>query len=64
MDDVVEAVRDLGEPVSAQEVADHLACSRPTAYEKLQLAVAHGRLRTKLVHANARIWWLDPADEE
>lgn len=65
VDDVVEVVRDdLGEPASAQEVAEHLACAQSTAYEKLELAVSHGRLRTKKVHANARIWWWDPADEE
>lgn len=64
VDDVTEAVREAGEPVSAQEVAETLSCAQSTAYEKLMLAVEHGRLRTKLVHENARIYWFDPADAE
>lgn len=52
---------DVGEPWTAPEVADALDLGRRSAYERLQRLVAPGRLETKKVGANARVWWL-PSD--
>lgn len=59
VDDVVECVEKAGEPMTAPEVAEILKCSKPTALEKLDLAVEHGRLHGKKPHESCRIFWAD-----
>lgn len=59
VDDVVECVEKAGEPMTAREVAEILACSRATALEKMDLAVSHGRLHSKKPHPTCRIFWKD-----
>lgn len=50
-----------GEPRTTPEVADDLALGRRSTYNRLERLVKHGRLRTKKVGANARVWWRPPS---
>ncbi|CDK40734.1 GAF, PAS/PAC domain protein / Bacterio-opsin activator domain-containing protein [Halorubrum sp. DM2] len=59
-DDVLERVDALGPPgtpVTTPEVAREFDCTKRTIYNRLDALVADGRLRTKKVGANSRVWW-------
>lgn len=58
---VFEQLADPAESLSTREVADALNCARRTAYERLSGLADDGRLDTKKVGSQVRIWWL-PAD--
>ena len=46
-----------GEPLTTPEVAEALDLGRRTVYARLERLVEEGRLATKKVGANARVWW-------
>ena len=46
-----------GRPWTTAEVADRLDLGRRGAYARLEQLVEQGRLETKKVGANARVWW-------
>jgi len=46
-----------GRPWTTPEVADRLDLGRRSTYERLERLVEQGRLETKKVGANARVWW-------
>lgn len=48
---------DLGRPVTADDVMEHLDCSRRTAHNKLNVLVDEGVLETRKVGARGRVWW-------
>lgn len=50
-----------GEPLGTREVAEAIGCARRTAFDKLERLAEEGRLRTKTVGGNVRVWW-PPAD--
>ena len=52
------------ESLSTREVADALECARRTAYERLSVLADEGRLDTKKVGSQVRIWWLPTDDDE
>ena len=49
-----------GSPMTTTEVANSLDVGRRSTYERLETLVEHGRLQTKKVGANARVWWRPP----
>jgi PAS domain S-box-containing protein len=51
---------DPGTPRTTTEIADRLDVGRRSAYDRLQRLADRGRIRTKEVGANARVWWLPP----
>ena len=51
------AVFDCGEPRTTTEVAGSLEVGRRSTYARLEQLVEHGKLETKKVGANARVWW-------
>jgi len=50
-----------GEPRTTTEVAEALDLGRRSTYNRLERLVEHGRIETKKVGANARVWWRPPA---
>ncbi|MFU8868456.1 bacterio-opsin activator domain-containing protein [Natronococcus sp.] len=46
-----------GEPRTTPEVAERLDLGRRSTYDRLDRLVERGRLETKKVGANARVWW-------
>ena len=46
-----------GEPRTTTELAAELDLGRRSTYDRLERLVDRGRLRTKKVGANARVWW-------
>jgi len=54
-----------GTPQTTTEVADSLDLGRRSTYERLERLVDRGRLDTKTVGANGRVWWrpVDSDDE-
>lgn len=61
--DAFERVAAPDESLSTREVADALDCARRTAYERLSGIADDGRLNTKKVGGQVRIWWL-PTDND
>jgi len=51
------ALFESGEPRTTVEIADHLDLGRRSTYDRLDRLVEEGRLETKKVGANARVWW-------
>jgi biotin operon repressor len=51
-------------PYSTGEVADALGCPRRRTHETLQRLADEGRVRTRTVGTNARLWWLPAATAE
>ena len=51
-----------GAPLTTMEVAERVDCGRRSAYERLERLVDHGRLETKSVGGNGRVWWQPPTD--
>ncbi len=49
---------DLGRPLTADDVMDHLECSRRTAHNKLSTLVEEGKLKTRKVGSRGRVWWV------
>jgi len=50
-----------GEPRTTTEVAEALDLGRRSTYNRLERLAEHGRIETKKVGANARVWWRPPA---
>ncbi|PSQ15927.1 hypothetical protein BRD00_13015 [Halobacteriales archaeon QS_8_69_26] len=46
-----------GEPLTTPEAADRLDLGRRSTYERLERLAEYGRIETKKVGANARVWW-------
>jgi PAS domain S-box-containing protein len=46
-----------GEPLTTTDVAEQVGLGRRSTYERLDRLVDCGRLETKKVGANARVWW-------
>ena len=61
--DVFTRREDLGEPLTAPDVADALNCSRRTALDRLHDLDGDGRLRSKQVGGRSRVYWV-PIDGE
>lgn len=61
--DVFEQLDDPTESLSTSEVADASDCSRRPAYDRLSALADSGRIRTKKVGAQVRIWWHPHGDE-
>ena len=58
--DVVEVFVDaFPEPLSANEIAERVGCSRGTAHNRTDRLVEDGVLETKKIGARARVFWLD-----
>mgnify|MGYP000247663127 CR=1 FL=1 len=53
---------DSGEPRTTTEVANRLDLGRRSTYERLERLVEHGRLETKKVGGNGRVWWQPPTN--
>jgi len=51
-----------GEPRTTPEVAERLDLGRRSTYARLERLVEHGRIETKKVGANARVWWRPPPE--
>jgi len=51
-----------GEPRATSELAEQLDLGRRSTYERLERLVDQGRLATKKVGANARVWWRPHTD--
>ena len=51
-----------GEPMTTAEVAEQLDVGRRSTYERLERLVEHGRLDTKKVGGNGRVWWQPAPD--
>ncbi|XVH33233.1 PAS domain S-box protein (plasmid) [Haloferacaceae archaeon DSL9] len=58
--EVVDALAPAGTPLTTPEVADEFDCTARTIYNKLELLVQDGVLRTKKVGARGRVWWRPP----
>ena len=57
LDDVLAVFKTADLPVlTSREVAEHLGCSRPTAYSKLQELVDQGDVQKKEVGARAVVY--------
>jgi PAS domain S-box-containing protein len=52
-----------GVPLTTTEVANSLDVGRRSTYERLETLVEEGRLETKKVGANARVWWRSAKEE-
>jgi response regulator of citrate/malate metabolism len=61
LDDVLDVFKGVGLPVlTASEVAEELDCSRPSAYNKLEMLVEEGEIQKKKVGARAAVYiWMD-----
>ena len=55
--DACDAVSAPGEPVTANEIAEKLGCTRRTAYNKLDELADRGDVQSKKVGARCRVWW-------
>lgn len=53
-----EAREDAARPLTAEDVLDHLGCSRRTAHNKLNELVEDGVLETRKVGARSRVFWV------
>jgi PAS domain S-box-containing protein len=53
-----------GEPQTTSEVAARLDLGRRATYERLERLVDCGRLETKKVGGNGRVWWRPPAKRD
>ncbi|NEU58992.1 PAS domain-containing protein [Halorussus sp. MSC15.2] len=65
-DDVLEVCDEkalVREPVTTNEIAEELDCTRRTAYNKLDELADRGDVRSKKVGSRSRVWWR-PADHE
>ncbi|SEO19108.1 PAS domain S-box-containing protein [Halorientalis persicus] len=51
-------------PRTTSEIANELDLGRRSTYDRLERLVDQGRLRTKKVGANARVWWQPPSDDD
>ncbi len=58
------SVFDSGEPRTTTEVAASLEVGRRSTYGRLEQLVEHGKLETKKVGANARVWWRPSPDDD
>lgn len=54
---VFSELEDSCTPLTAQEVADKLDCSRRTALRRLNELEEEGVIKTKKVGARGRVWW-------
>lgn len=52
-----------GRPLTTPEVADQLPIGRRSSYERLERLAERGRLETKTVGANGRVWWRPSLDD-
>jgi MarR-like DNA-binding transcriptional regulator SgrR of sgrS sRNA len=55
---VFEQRDDYAEPLTAQEVAEELDCSRRTALNKLHDLADQTDLTSKKVGGRSRVWWI------
>ncbi|MDS0261066.1 PAS domain-containing protein [Haloarcula sp. S1CR25-12] len=55
---------EAGVPRTTTEVADRLDLGRRSTYERLERLVDEGRLDTKIVGGNGRVWWRPPEDRD
>lgn len=55
-------LEDACTPLTAQEIADDLDCSRSTALRRLNDLHDEGELKTKKVGARGRVWWRGESD--
>lgn len=53
-----EEREDRGRPLTADDVMEHLNCSRRTAHNKLNDLVEDGVIETRKVGARGRVWWV------
>lgn len=53
---------DLCTPLTAQDIAEDLDCSRPTALRRLNELHDEEEIKTKKVGARGRVWWLPHED--
>ena len=66
VDDVLaifEQRQDSHEPLTAQEVADRLDCSRPKAYDLLRELADQDSIASKKVGARAKVWWIPEGND-
>lgn len=61
---VFEQLDDPTESLSTSEVAEAMGCARRTAYARLNALTDSGRLQTKKVGGQVRIWWYPYGDEK
>ena len=65
LEETIEVFEDPGrrfEPLSVSEVADALGCSRGTANRHLTRLAERGRIDSKDVTDDARVWWRPPGE--
>lgn len=55
---VFEDRDDYAEPLTAQEIADELGCSRRTALNKLHTLAENTDITSKKVGGRSRVWWI------
>jgi len=59
-DEVLQALITANpEPLTNQEVADQVGCSKATAHNRLHELQDEGKVHTKQPGARARVWWVD-----
>lgn len=59
-DEVLQALIEAHpEPLTNQEVADRIDCSKATAHNRLHELKEGGKVETKQPGARARVWWVD-----
>lgn len=67
-EDVLELLKarlrdDAREPWRTSEVADGLDCSQDTAFDRLEELEDEGTVRSKMMGAHTKAWWLAPEVE-
>ncbi|MFB6206457.1 MAG: helix-turn-helix domain-containing protein [Haloglomus sp.] len=55
---VFESREDYAEPLTANEIADHLDCSRRTALNRLHDLQESTEVTSKKVGGRSRVWWI------
>lgn len=55
---VFEQRKDYAEPLTAQEIADEVGCSRRTALNKLNTLAEQTDITSKKVGGRSRVWWI------
>ncbi|WP_232703566.1 PAS domain-containing sensor histidine kinase [Halobacterium wangiae] len=55
---------DPTEPLTTPEIADSLETARETVYKRLENLVSRGKLKSKDISADARVWWRPHTDSK
>jgi PAS domain S-box-containing protein len=62
LQETLAVFEEAGDPLTTPEVAERLDLGRRSTYNRLDRLAEHGRIQTKKVGANARVWWQSSTD--